>query len=41
MDNYFNLQHFADAGTLVNATGGFVNAHDENAGTAFDNDHTL
>ena len=41
MHNYFNLQHFADAGTLVNATGGFVNAHDSTAGSAFDADHTL
>ena len=23
-----NLQHFAEAGTLVNATGGYVNAYD-------------
>lgn len=40
MDNYFNLQHFADAGTLVNATGSFVNAGDGTT-TAFDNDHSL
>ena len=41
MDNYFNLQHFADAGTLINATGGFANAYDSTAGTAFDSDHSL
>ena len=40
MDNYFNLQHFADAGTLVNATGNFVNAGTGDT-AAFDNDHTL
>ncbi len=37
---YFNLQHFADAGTLVNATGNFVNAN-TGAATAFDNSHSL
>ena len=37
---YFNLQHFADAGTLVNATGNFVNAN-TGATTAFDNSHSL
>ena len=36
----FDLQHFAEAGTLVNATGGFVNAH-TGAATAFDNSHSL
>ena len=36
----FNLQHFADAGTLVNATGNFVNAN-TGATTAFDNSHSL
>jgi len=41
MDNMtFDLQHFADAGTLVNATGNFVNA-DTGAATAFDNAHSL
>ena len=41
MDNTtFDLQHFADAGTLVNATGNFVNA-DTGAATAFDNAHSL
>ena len=37
---YFNLQHFAEAGTLVNATGNFVNAA-TGATTAFDNGHSL
>ena len=37
---YFNLQHFADAGTLVNATGNFVNAS-TGATTAFDSGHSL
>jgi N4-gp56 family major capsid protein len=36
----FNLQLFADAGTLVNATGNFVNAY-TGATTAFDASHTL
>ena len=41
MDNMiFDLQHFADAGTLVNATGNFVNAS-TGATTAFDNAHSL
>ena len=35
-----NLQLFADAGTLVNATGNFVNAYDGNT-TAFDPAHTM
>ena len=39
-DMIFDLQHFADAGTLVNATGNFVNAH-TGATTAFDNSHSL
>ncbi len=39
-DMKFNLQHFADAGTLVNATGNFVNAN-TGATTAFDNSHSL
>ena len=26
MNKFFNLQFFADAGTLVNATGNYVNA---------------
>ena len=37
---HFNLQYFAEAGTLVNATENFVNAS-TGATTAFDNDHTL
>ena len=36
----FDLQHFADAGTLVNATGNFVNASTGET-TAFDNSHSL
>ncbi len=36
----FNLQHFADAGSLVNATGGFVNASTGES-TAFDSAHSL
>ncbi len=39
-DMKFDLQHFADAGTLVNATGNFVNAN-TGATTAFDNAHSL
>ena len=35
-----NLQLFADAGTLVNATGSFVNAYDGNT-VAFDAAHTM
>ena len=35
-----NLQLFADAGTLVNATGNYVNAYDGNT-TAFDSANTL
>ena len=35
-----NLQLFADAGTLVNATGNFVNAYDGTT-TAFDAAHTM
>ena len=37
---YINLQLFADAGTLVNATGSFVNAY-EGTTTAFDAAHTM
>ena len=37
---YINLQLFADAGTLVNATGNFVNAY-EGTTTAFDSAHTM
>lgn len=37
---YFNLQHFAETGTLVNATGNFVNVA-TGATTAFDNGHSL
>jgi len=40
MELIFDLQHFADAGTLVNATGNFVNAHTGDT-TAFDSAHTL
>ena len=36
----FDLQHFAEAGTLVNATGSFVNAATGET-TAFDSAHTL
>ena len=36
----FDLQHFADAGTLVNGTENFVNAG-TGAATAFDSAHTL
>ncbi len=36
----FNLQHFADAGTLVNATGNFVNAS-TGATSSFDDAHSL
>ena len=39
-DFIFNIQFFADAGTLVNATGNFVNAYDGST-TAFDTAHTL
>ena len=39
-DMKFDLQHFADAGTLVNATGNFVNAG-TGATTAFDGTHSL
>ena len=38
--NLFNLQLFADAGTLVNATGNYVNAYTGDA-TAFDATNTL
>ena len=38
--NLFNLQYFADAGTLVNATGNFVNSY-TGATTAFDTNNTL
>ena len=31
----FDLQHFADAGTLVNATGNFVNAGHEREKNSF------
>ena len=37
---YINLQLFADAGTLVNGTGNFVNAYDGTT-TAFDAAHTM
>ena len=41
MDNViFDLQHFAEAGTLVNATGGFVNAATGET-AAFDDGHSL
>jgi len=40
MNHSFNLQHFADAGTLVNATGNYVNAH-TGATEAFTDDKTL
>ena len=39
-DLIFDLQHFADAGTLVNATGNFVNASTGET-SAFDNSHSL
>ena len=39
-DFNFDIQFFADAGTLVNATGNFVNAYDGST-TAFDTAHTL
>ena len=39
-DLNFDLQHFADAGTLVNATGNFVNASTGET-SAFDNSHSL
>ena len=35
-----NLQHFAEAGTLVNATGNYVNAYDGKT-TNFDGANTL
>ena len=35
-----NLQHFADAGTLVNATGNYINAYDGKS-TAFSGNDTL
>ena len=35
-----NLQHFAEAGTLVNATGDYVNAYDGSV-TPFDQINTL
>lgn len=38
--NKINLQLFADAGTLVNATGNFVNAY-TGATTAFDENYTM
>jgi len=37
---FWNLQLFADAGTLVNATGNYVNAYSGST-TAFDDAHTL
>lgn len=41
MHNFiFDIQFFADAGTLVNATGNYVNAYDGTT-TAFDAAHTL
>ena len=40
MKNFINLQLFADAGTLVNATGNFVNAYDGTT-QAFDAAHTM
>ncbi len=40
MENYFDLQFFADAGTLVNATGNYVNAS-TGATTAFSGSNTL
>ena len=41
MHNFiFDIQFFADAGTLVNATGNYVNAYDGTT-TAFDASHTL
>ena len=40
MKNFINLQLFADAGTLINATGNFVNAYDGST-TAFDSTHTM
>ena len=40
MDFKMNLQMFADAGTLVNATGSYVNAYNGTT-TAFDNVNTL
>lgn len=40
MNMNFNIQLFADAGTLVNATGNFVNAA-TGAVTEFDDDHKL
>lgn len=40
MNKFFNLQFFADAGTLVNATGNYVNAGTGTT-TAFDGTNTL
>jgi len=40
MERVFDIQFFADAGDLVNATGNFVNANNGNT-TAFDAGHSL
>ena len=40
MDKFFDIQFFAEAGTLLNATGNFVNAYDGST-SAFDDQHTL
>lgn len=37
----WNLQMFADAGTLVNTTVNYANAYDSNSSTAFDTTNTL
>ena len=41
MDNYFDIQFFADAGTLVNGTTNYPNAYDSTAAESFSGSNTL
>ena len=41
MDQYFDIQFFADAGTLVNGTANYPNAYDSTASESFSGSNTL
>ena len=41
MDNYFDIQFFADAGTLVNGTTNYPNAYDSTSSESFSGSNTL
>ena len=41
MERFFDIQFFADAGTLVNGTGNYANAYDSTASESFSGSNTL